>query len=178
MSIMYKKSIPSWWLEEATKKIDRKRDEFVFYILTFNEDIYPIEDSNKSSILEMIESEKKSVFLIEMGPEELQMMDRVAIPVQFTKESKFGKGYEGLWFKRPFFFDFYDTTGLIIVQKVLRYLYNEAYNKSSRRRQGVGIWSVSFDEYYEKMMDARPFNLILKKKKVIERYYQKVETHF
>jgi hypothetical protein len=54
MSFQYKKADQKEWLEAATNLLGRKPDEFVFYVLTMYEAIYPFDGTNKAEILHKI----------------------------------------------------------------------------------------------------------------------------
>ena len=64
MSFQYKKSDQQEWLESAASLLKRNPDEFVFYVLTMYEAIYPFDSTSKSEILHKVEVENKNVFLL------------------------------------------------------------------------------------------------------------------
>lgn len=92
------------------------------------------------------------------------MKERVELTTRFCKKSYYGD-YDNLWFKRPFFFEKSTTKAMKIYCRVLKYLFQAAEDKKSFK---------SYDEYEQKMLNSKPFTLVLKWKKTLERYYGKI----
>ena len=55
MSFQYKKSDQKEWLESAAALLKRDPSDFVFYILTMYEAIYPFEGTSKAEIIHKME---------------------------------------------------------------------------------------------------------------------------
>jgi len=66
------------------------------------------------------------------------MSNRVEITGRFSKKSYYYNDYDGVWYKFPFFFERNSTNGLTIFKRMLRFLYNEAYNDSKNRTKIFG----------------------------------------
>lgn len=101
------------------------------------------------------------------------MKDRVEIPTRFSKKSYYSD-YDNLWFKFPFFFE-RTTTGLGIYKRMLRFLYNEAYNDNKSKKMFGG---KTYDEYESAMLTTRPFQLYLRYGKKLDRFYNRLEYKF
>lgn len=61
------------------------------------------------------------------------------------------------------------------MRRILQYLYSDVYDKSKNRSM---ISGKSYEEYEQKMLKDRPFKVVLKYKKTIERFYHRVELKF
>lgn len=55
MSFQYTKANAKEWLATATKMLKRNEEDFVFYVLTVMENIYPFESTSKAEIIQKIE---------------------------------------------------------------------------------------------------------------------------
>ena len=170
MSFQYKKSDQKEWLESAAALLKRDSADFVFYILTMYEAIYPFEGTSKAEIIHKMDVENKNAFLLELSPEEKAIKNRVTFVVRMCKKTYYGDDYDNLWFKRPFFFEKNGLTGLKITKRILEYLYYDVWDESKKRCKS----GKSFEDYMAAKLKNRPFTLVLKYKKTIERFYHKV----
>ena len=93
---------------------------------------------------------------------------------KLCKKTYYGEDYDNLWFKRPFFFEKSGVTGLKITKRILEYLYYDVWDYSQKRSKN----GKSYEEYLADMMKNRPFTIVLKHKKVIERFYHRVELKY
>lgn len=133
MSFQYKKSDQKEWLEFAAALLKRDASEFVFYILTMYESIYSFDTTSKAELLHKMEVENKNAFLLELSPEERAIKDRLTIVTRMCKKTYYGDDYDNLWFKRPFFFEKKEVTGLKITKRILKYLYEDVWDDSKKR---------------------------------------------
>ncbi|MCB0370988.1 MAG: hypothetical protein KDD45_16595 [Bdellovibrionales bacterium] len=101
------------------------------------------------------------------------MKNRVEITGRFSKKSYYND-YDNLWFKFPFFFE-KDATGLTIYKRMLRFLFNEAYNENKNKKMFGG---KTYEEYEAAMLAARPFQLFLRYGKKLDRFYNRLEYKF
>ena len=67
------------------------------------------------------------MFLIELSEEETQFKEPVEFVTRCSKKSSYYSSFENLWFKFPLFFEKSKVNGLEITKRILRFLYNEAY---------------------------------------------------
>ena len=80
-----------------------------------------------------VEVESKYVFLIQLSKEEMEIKDRLALPVRMSKKGYYADDYETIWFKRPYFFSKKKLRGIDIVHRILKYLYNDTCDDSEKR---------------------------------------------
>lgn len=122
-------------VEEITQKIadtiGKPPNDFLLYVLSFEENIYPFLTTPKTELFSKIDTLSSSIFVIELTEADKALENRVELPCRFSKKEY--SRYESFWFKRPFYFDFERATGLDILKRVLRYLYNDTYDFSHKR---------------------------------------------
>lgn len=126
-----------------------------------------------AEIVYKVENESKNIFVVQMTEEEMRMKNRVEIPGRFSKKSYYSD-YDNLWFKFPFYFE-RDATGLTIYKRMLRFLFNEAYNDNKNKKMFGG---KSYEEYEAQMLSSRPFQLCLRYGKKLDRFYSRLEYKF
>lgn len=108
-----------------------------------------------------------------MTEEEMALKNRIEIPGRFSKKSFYSE-YDNMWFKFPFYFT-KETTGLDIYKKMLRFLFNEAYNDNKHKKMFGG---KSYEEYESTMLSTRPFQIYLRYGKKLDRFYTRLEYKF
>lgn len=113
---------------------------------------------------------------MELSPEERKIKDRVSLVTRFCKKTYYGDDYDNLWFKRPFFFEKSEVTGIKLFIRFLQYLYPDIYDGSVNRP--VLKKSQSYEDYEKHMLKERPFTLVLKHGRKIERFYHRVDVKF
>ena len=101
------------------------------------------------------------------------MKNRVELTSRFSKKSYYND-YDNLWFKFPFFFE-RDATGLTIYKRLLKFLFNEAYNDNKNKKYFGG---KSYEDYEANMLKERPFQLALRFGKKLDRFYTRLEYKF
>lgn len=77
--------------------------------------------------------ENKSVFLLQLTKDEMQLEDPVELIIRMCKKLYYGDEYDPLWFKRPFFFNQKNLKGLHLYKRILKYLYHDTYDSSQKR---------------------------------------------
>ena len=100
------------------------------------------------------------------------MKDRVELTGRFSKKGYYSSEYDNMWFKFPFFFERNEASGLSIYIRMLKFLYNQAYNDSKARAKLFG--GKSYEQYEEVMLRKRPFTLHLRHGRKPERSYGKL----
>ena len=75
-----------------------------------------------------IQVQNKQVFLLQLTEEEMEIKDPVELVVRMCKKSDYEEEYDPLWLKRPFAFSRKNLKGEEIYRRVLKYLYNHAYD--------------------------------------------------
>lgn len=108
-----------------------------------------------------------------MTEEEMNYKNRVEIPGRFSKKSYYSD-YDNLWFKFPFYFE-RNATGLTIYKRMLKFLFNEAYNDNKSKKMFGG---KSYEEYEAAMLTSRPFQIYLRYGKKLDRFYSRLEYKF
>ena len=93
-----------------------------------------------------------------------------------SKKSSYYNTFENVWFKFPIILEKSKVNGLAIYKRILRFLYNEAYDNSSKRTTFFG--GKSFEDYENVMLENRPFQLVLRYGRKIERYYHRLEYKY
>lgn len=119
-------------MEEITQKIadtiGRSPADFLLYVLSFEENIYPFHTTPKTELFSKIDSLSSSVFVIELTEADKAIQNRIELPCRFSKKEY--TRYESFWFKRPFYFDYENATGLDVFKRIIKYLYNDIYDFS------------------------------------------------
>ena len=109
---------------------------------------------------------------MQLTEDEMGMTERVELTGRFSKKGYYSSEYDNMWFKFPFFFEKEQANGLTIYIRVLKLLYNQAYNDSKPRAKLFG--GKSYEYYEEVMLKKRPFTLYLRHSRKLERSYGKL----
>lgn len=108
-----------------------------------------------------------------MTEEEMSMKNRVEITGRFSRKSD-NNSYHNLWFKFPFYFD-KNASGLDIYKRMLRFLYRSAFNDNNCKKM---LKVNSYEEYENAMLAVRPFQLLIRFGKRLDRFKNKFEDKF
>ena len=173
ISFTYSKPNAEEWIKTVSNIVSVDPSSIFIYLVSMNEGVYKVGRESMSEIVYKVENESKNIFAIQLTEEELNMKDRVEIPGRFSKKSYYSD-YDNLWFKFPFFFE-RDATGLAIYKRILRFLFNEAYNENKAKKMFGG---KSFEEYETAMLTSRPFQIFLRYGKKLDRFYNRLEFKF
>lgn len=136
ISFTYSKPNAEEWVKSVANLVSADPNSIVIYLVSMNEGIYRAGRESMAEIVYKVENESKNIFAIQLTEEEVNMKDRVEITGRFSKKSYYND-YDNLWFKFPFFFE-KKTTGLDIYKRMLRFLFNEAYNDNKAKKMFGG----------------------------------------
>ena len=113
---------------------------------------------------------------MQLTPEEMAMKNRIQLTTRLSKKTPYYSQYDNAWFKFPMFFEKESTNGLTIYKRVLKFLFNQAYNDNKNKKILFG--GKSFEEYEAAMLQTRPFQLFLRHGKKLDRFYNRLEYKF
>jgi ubiquitin carboxyl-terminal hydrolase 4/11 len=162
-----KPSLPDW-RKSISKATGIKEEALEIYLVTIYEGIYQAGRDSLADIVYKMENENKNVFVFELTEEERRIVDRVELPSRLAKKAYYHSSeFENIWFKFPLFFERNSTTGRDIYRRVLAFLFPTAYSKKG-----------DFQAYEELMLQKRPFSLVLKYNRKVDRHYSRLEYRY
>lgn len=173
ISFTYSKPSVDDWIKSVSDIVSVPPETINIYLVSMNEGIYKAGRESMAEIVYKVENESKNIFVVQMTEEEMKMKNRVQIPGRFSKKSYYSD-YDNLWFKFPFYFQ-REATGLTIYKRMLKFLFNEAYNENKNKKMFGG---KSYEEYETQMLNSRPFQIYLRYGKKLDRFYSRLQYKF